>query len=248
MQQIYTIGLSKQASDLYKILSQKGALTALQIGRFLDIHQHAVYRLADHLIQIGMVEEITARPKLFRAKNISQSRENYLSSQRSWFDEVMSGIKIRSIKTNINKTNEFQISFIQGREQFFEQCARDLRSATQKANFIILGLKTGISPELLLEEKNAVERGVPVNIIAQEYNPENKIVLRAWRQAGLNVKYGKSIGFHLVLIDNTISYLMTYDPQDKLKRYAVRIIHQPINQQLQLIFHKHWKVAKVIED
>ncbi|MBI4008664.1 hypothetical protein HY357_00350 [Candidatus Roizmanbacteria bacterium] len=246
MQEIYSTGLSKQAIDLYKILSQKGALTALQIGRFLDIHQHAVYRLADHLKQIGMVEEIPGRPKLFRVKNISQSRENYLSYQRSWFDEIMRGIKERNIEININKTNEFQISFIQEREQIFEQCAIDLQNANRKANFIVLGLKTGISPELLLEQKNAVERGVPVNIIVQEYSAENKIVLQAWKQAGLNVRYGKPIGFHLLLIDDTISYLMTYDPQDKLKRYATRIVHRPINQQLQLIFEKYWKEAKVI--
>jgi len=139
---------------------------------------------------------------------------------------------------------EHKISFIFGREEIFQKVADDLNEAKKEAKFIVLGLPIGISPELLLTQKNAVGRGVPVQIIVQEYTKENQKTLRSWKMQGLDVRHGKPIGFHLLLIDEAISYLMYYDPQEKTKRYAVRIVHPAINSELRALFNTHWRMAK----
>ncbi|MBI2611810.1 hypothetical protein HYW54_03640 [Candidatus Gottesmanbacteria bacterium] len=243
--QIYDVGLSSQAIEVYKLLLQRGILSASEIARELGVQRTAIYRLATHLMSIGMITEVSAWPKRFRANSLSNSEDRYLNYQRTWFSSTFQGIQdiTKSKKVDLS----FSLSFIEGREEIFQKIAEDLRKAEKWAKFIVLGLPQGISPELLFEQKNAVERDVPVKIIVQEYSFENNIVLLSWEKAGLDVRFGKKIGFHLLLIDNSITYLMTYEKENKLKRSAVRIMHAEINKQLQKIFDDYWRDAKKIK-
>jgi len=243
---IYPKVLSKQATSTYKLLIQKGEMSAKQIGDALDIFPNSVYRLINHLEQIGLVEQINAYPRKFRARNVEEGWNNFIAYKKRSFDRLVSGINLKEKEGEL-PSKRFSITFIQGREAVFEQCIKDLSQTQNEAKFIVLGLKIGISPELMLAQKNAVERGVKFREIVQEYIDENREMILNWKKQGLDIRHGQPIGFHLLLFDDKISYIMSYDPLDKTKRYAVRIIHKAINQQLQDIFNKHWKKAKRIK-
>ena len=237
----YTKGVSPQGREIYSFLQKRGALTAQKLATLLHVHPSAIYRLARYLVSIGLIQETSGRPIYFRSLPTPEAKENYLVYQKGRVENIFSGLPANlSLKT----TENYHISFIQERDAIFSRVAEDLRTAKKEAHFIVLGLPIGVSPELMLEQKNAVERGVSVKIIVQEVGEENKETITSWQKQGLTLHQGKPIGFHLLLIDDIISYLMYFDREDKTKRYAVRIVHSAINHNLQIIFDQHWKHSK----
>jgi hypothetical protein len=111
---------------------------------------------------------------------------------------------------------------------------------------IILGLSEGISPELLLAQKEAVARGVQFKIIIQEYSPKNKDTIASWISNGAEIRLITPIGFHLIILDSKVAYLMTYDEVKRYKRTAVRFSHPSIALQHQSTFDKYWQQASAI--
>lgn len=241
----YTKGVSPYGGKIYALLTQKGSLTAREIANSLNIYPNAVYRIAHYLKDVGMIEVISTTPFTLRALPVNDAQGNYLSFQQTQLRNLLGNLVTQTDSTS-KQSDNYQISFIQGREEIFARCAQDLKTAKQRAKFIVLGLPIGVSPELMLEQRNAAKRGVQMQIIAQEYSEENIETLKSWQVQGLDVRHGKLIGFHLLLIDEAISYLMYYEPKDKTKRYAVRIVHQAINKQLQKIFAEQWRKAKLL--
>lgn len=238
MATIYAKGISPHGRKIYSLLQERGTLTVRKLATLLRVHPSAIYRLARYLISIGLIEEISKRPIYFRALPSLEAKENYFAHQKDRIENIFSGLPVN---TSVKTTENYHISFIQDREAIFARVAEDLKTAKKRAHFIVLGLPIGVSPELMLEQKNAVQRGVPVKIIVQEVSNENKETISSWKKQGLLLRRGLPIGFHLLLIDDSISYLMYYDQQDKTKRYAVRILHSAINRELQAIFKEHWK-------
>lgn len=240
----YAKGISPQGRKLYQLLNKVGPMDAKRIAEELKLHQSAIYRLAYCLVDLGLVEQINRRPAIFQALSSQEGRDNYLAYQQEQIGQLLAGVSQKKSKILLENYN---FSFIQGREEIFDQVSRDLKEAKEKAHFIVLGLPMGVSPELLLEQRNAVARGVPIKIVIQEFGQENLETLRSWQKQGLELRLGKPIGFHLLLIDRNISYLMYFDQADKTKRYAVRIIHQAINEQMQKVFSDHWRKAKSLK-
>ena len=242
MNRIYSKGISNQGRKLYNLLV-KGPLAAKEIASRLHKHQSAIYRLAHYLVEIGLITKSNQRPLTFEILPPKEGQENYLAYQKDKVSDLLSFVYPN---TTSSPTKNYHFSFMQGRENIFARVADDLKTASNDAHFIVLGLPIVVSPELLLEQKRAVERGISIKIIVQEFSPENINTLTSWQKQGLELRLGKPIGFHLLLIDNYISYLMSYDKDDKTKRYAVRIYHQQINVQLQKIFSSVWKKSKSI--
>ena len=240
---MYSKGISPDAHKFYALLGSKGAMTIHEISSKMHKLPTAIYRLAYYLIDLGLITKTNKRPITFQALPSLEGQENYFAYQKGKVDDLFS--LVSSVKTDFS-TEKYEFSFIQGRNNIFNRVTDDLKKAKNEAHFIVLGLPIGISPDLLLEQKKAVERGIPVKIVIQELNLNNRNTLESWQKQGLELRLGQSIGFHLLLIDDLISYLMSYDSQDKIKRCAVRIFHKQINIQLQKIFLTIWKKAKPI--
>ncbi|MEK7074032.1 MAG: helix-turn-helix domain-containing protein [Patescibacteria group bacterium] len=233
--------MSPQARKLYHILLSQGNLDVNRMSKELKILPPAVYRLARYLLDVGLIEAVSRHPAVFHAVPVSEGQDSYLAHQRSQLNMLFSGLPNRA---PVESSEAYHIAFLEGREPIFARVAEDLQIAAKGAKFIVLGLPIGVSQELLLEQRNAVARGVPVYIIVQEYTPENQETIRSWQTQGLTVRVGTPVGFHLLLVDDTISYLMYYEEIDKTKRYAVRIVHKAIHAEFEKIFDSHWKKAK----
>lgn len=238
----YKIGLSKQAIDVYQLLLDQGSFSATDIGKRLKLAPTAVYRLVDHLIFLGIITASATRPALYSAKDPSLAREQYIAAQRAWFtDSVVGNFMISQMSQTSEQMTD--AAFITGRNAIFSRITKDYHMVKRSIIMIILGLSEGISPELLLAQKDAVEKGVRCKIIVQEYRAENRDTITSWIQNGAVVRHGKPIGFHMVILDDRISYLMWYDEHDRSKRTAVRFVHAGIAKQLQAVFDGFWRDA-----
>lgn len=240
------IGISPQAIKVYRLLLKKKELTAKEIGHSLNIFPNAVYRLMDELEKVGFLEKKNLYPKRFRVRSLNEAWDNFFLFSKNKFDKMFSDINVEEEKKE-DYYKEFSISFITKREALFDQFIEDLSHTKKEAKFIVLGLSIGISPELLLAEKQAIEKGIKIKEIIQEYTEENQKTIESWLKIGVNLRIGNPIGFHLLLFDDTISYIVLYQPKNKIVRYGVRIIHKGINYQLQDIFNKCWGKAKQLD-
>lgn len=238
----YHIGLSKQAIAVYRLLVSDGTLSVIEIGKRLHIAPTGVYRLVEHLHAMGIVTENGSRPARYSANDPVTARDQYIQAQQAWFDDLGLG-HATALRNGAAGEQLMGASFISGRSDIFARIAMDYPTVTQTAHMAILGLSEGISPELLYVQKVAVERGVQCRIVVQEYAPENKDTLLSWTKNGATIRLGKSIGFHLIIFDNHISYLMWYDEHNRYKRTAVRFTHPGIARALQAVFETHWRTA-----
>lgn len=242
----YKIGLSKQAIGVYRILLSQGSLSATDIGKRLSLAPTAVYRLVDHLVFMGIITEDTNRPVKYSAKDPSFAREKYIAAQRAWFTDSVVGDSVVLLQDSHLPEQMTDAAFITGRNAIFSRITKDYHMVKRSINMIILGLSEGISPELLLAQKDVVEKGVRCKIIVQEYRAENRNTITSWIQNGAVIRHGKPIGFHMVILDDCISYLMWYDEHDRYKRTAVRFVHKGIAKQLQSVFDGCWRDSTLI--
>jgi len=240
MKSTYAEGLSQQAVYVYKKLLKGKVLTAKELGDALHISPTSIYRIALHLKRYGLIEITNDFPQKFIAIDMNKARENFLLLQRNWF------VKMFQTNNDLFRQSAFDVSFFQSREEALEKCTEDVRLARKKVRFFILALKIGVPAEFLYEWKKAVERGVDIKMLIQEFNEENKEMLYYWKHTDINIRHSKPFGWHLFLIDDDISYIMMYDQKDKSKRLAVRFVHPQINNKLQVIFNNEWQKSRTL--
>ena len=241
----YKIGLSKQAIGVYTLLLTHGNLSSADIGKRLHIAPTGVYRLLDHLAALGIITASVTRPTRYSAKDPHTARECYLLAQRMWFDASIR-VSGDDIRNRTSSDGGIQVSFLSDRIAVFDEIARDFPQVKRSASMIVLGLPDGIAPELLKAQHDAVARGVVCRIIVQEYTKANAETIRHWIQNGAEVRIGTSIGFHIIVLDDTVAYVMASDPKDRSKRTCVRFGHQGITREMQRVFDRHWQHARPV--
>jgi hypothetical protein len=63
---------------------------------------------------------------------------------------------------------------------------------------------------------------------------------------GVQVRHGTYLGWHLFLIDNDHTYIVMFDPENKVIQTGTFLVHRGINQELQGIFEKYWDEADTL--
>lgn len=239
----YSIGLSKQAISVYKLLLKSEPLSAKEIAASLKIIRHDVYRLTQHLQACGLIDRLEGYPVKYKAKLVNEARKNYLTQQGSWFSELFTSDLSNGIRQDGPDDKPFDISFIQTRDEHLEMMINKIKKAKQSIKYIILALPVGIPAEMIYEFNQAVKRGIDLKIIAQEHSKENHNILMSYKNVGAQVRHGRQIGWHLFLVDDNFSSIAMFDPKNKYIQTGVRLIHQGINSELQGIFEKYWEDA-----
>jgi len=244
---LYKNGFSLQIASAYRAVLKKGVLNVNELANALSIQPQGIYRILHHLEEIGLIEEVGGRPKKYKSRAISEAIDHFLLHQRNWFLEYLISETQDEKKDITSEEDLMKVSVILGRDELLERYNKDLRDAKKQVNLVVIGLPIGIPPETLYEEVSALKRGVIIRELVQEVNPENKEMLLRWIKNGIVVRQIKQpIDIHLILIDEYISYLGVFDIDDKTRRILIRFKNKPINQQLQILFEKHWRRAKRI--
>ena len=244
---LYRSGLSPQAVLIYRTILRKGVSSVNEIATELSLKPQGIYRILDHLENIGLIERLRGRPKKYRARTLSGGLNFFLLNQRSWFLEKLNLEEIARGSNLLKRETRTDISVILGRDELLEKYNQDLKVSKDSVNLIVIGLSLGIPSETLYQEVAAVRRGVVIRELVQEVTPKNREMLLRWIKNGIDVKQTRPLGFHLILIDDVISYVGIFDTRDRVKRTAVRFQSKAINLELQSVFQKYWRNAKTID-
>lgn len=232
----------KQAEKIYKLLLAKNKpLTAYQIAEKFNIFPNAVYRDIYKLEKYNLVQKSPTRPMRFNALQPKEGLETFLLSHRNWFSESFVG---NSLTSNYQSDPSLDLSFIRDRNDSVYRSTQDLKQAKVQVLQIVSGLE--LPADTMLEIKNAIDRGVTIKIIVQTLSENNRELLENWKRLGVKLKSTKSISSRLILIDNHITYLMSYNPDQESENIGIRFNYRPITTLMQEIFEKRWQSAKMI--
>ncbi len=233
------ISVPAQARDIYKLLLDKGNLNANQIGRKLDIFPNAVYRSTETLKKLGCISESKSYPVVYHATPPNQSVEKFLLLSREGF---LSTFSYKNITADANSSPN--ISFIKDRETLLNKYADYAKSAQKQINLIISGHE--LPPFVYIENLKAVRRGVVVRAIIQNYEKSNTLEIQDWKDSGLQVRYLPTVDLRLVIIDNKIVQIMSYNSKESLSSMGIEFSYRPLAQVMIGVFEEKWQESIII--
>ncbi len=233
-----TKSISPQSEQIYRLLLKNHSLTAKAIAKNLNIFPHAVYRAAKPLIEFGFIHKVGEYPIKYEAKPISETVDLYaFLIMKSFREAFYSGQK-----EIFNKPLDIQ--FIKDREDLIEKTNRDLENSKITVDFIISGLE--VSPETVLQYKNALQRGVKIKAIVQNLDETTKEMFDNWQRMGVVVRYHPNMEARIFIIDEKIVYFTSYNPQNKDEAIGARFNYSPLARLINELFEKRWKIAEKI--
>lgn len=233
--------LSKQTRNIYSLLLSNGQMSAVDIGNELNIFPHAVYRSTRQLESLGCINQAGKHPTLFQAIPINDSVETFAMMQRDLFLNTF-------LKGPMNKKNSLQtelnISFIESREMMFEKALADIQNAKDEMDNLASGDE--LPPEIMLAQKEALDRGVRICTLFQKRNEKNESFIKARMKMGEQIRISESLNTRIVIFDKRIVYVMSYDPTNYIKSMGIRFEYAPLGQLMYQQFEQYWEKGKEI--
>lgn len=233
--------LSPQAAEVYRmLLATDEPTTAKSLGSKLSIFPNSVYRVVKDLEKHGLVERLSGRPVRFRARPAEKAVDGLFLPYREWFLESFSAGK----EDRVEERDDLGVSFIHNRDESIERSTEDQKSAKKEVLLIISGDE--VPQETILVNKQAMERGVKIKIIAQRVDEENREMLENWQKMGMEIRYSPTIKTRITIIDGRIVYIVSYNPEDYKQGIGVRFNYPPVAHLLREMFMRRWRETKRI--
>ncbi len=227
--------MSPQSQLLYQaLLRSKNPLSAKKLSTMLHIFPNTVYRLAEPLINMGLITKMNQYPYEFVAKPLDEGLSMYLLHQNDWFSQSFSQ-RHRSPSGNI------QFSFIQSREELFNVSIDETNKASQSVDLLRSGQE--IPAELMLAIIEAKKRNVVTRMLIQDYAPKNINLVNNWKKNGILVRHTTLRHMRLMLYDSTSVYFMSYRHSDSERDLGMKISYAPFATILSQLFDDWWRKA-----
>lgn len=235
--------LTPQSEAIYNELSKTKQMTAKTIGQRLGIHPQAAYRALKPLCKLGVVEQIGRYPRKYRILFSEDSLETYLKmAQEEYIKKFFANTKVKKNKNPFSQL--LQIEFIQNRKELNQRTIVDIVQAKKKFDCIVSGHE--VPAEQLLAYKQAIARGVKLRFIVQHFDEFNRYMFLNWRKLGMKVKYYPVLEARIIIIDNKIVYITSYNPNMNEEAVGARFDYAPIAKIMSEVFESRWTQAEEI--
>lgn len=232
--------LAPQSLAIYQALSHTKYMTAKNLASKLGIFPQAAFRAIKPLEKLGVVESTGRYPKKYRIKASEESLDSYLQiAQEQYIKTFLSSIK--SPKSLLQKLN---VTFIQNREELLKRMNADVAKAKMKIDNIVSGEE--VPAETILARKNAISRGVKFRFIVQHVDEFYKYMFSNWKKLGAEVKYYPLVEARIIIIDDRIVYITSYNHKAKNEAVGVRFDYPPIAKLMTELFEKRWAKAQEV--
>jgi len=237
------LGFSAHEALVYKLLLKEGSMDVKKIAKSANVLPNALYRLLLKLQNKGLITVSGSRPALYKAITPSIALDNYITNK---IHELES---FRSVTTNrlqiTKKDSQTRIDLIKDAHDFFLEYARAANQT--KEEILIISIGESVPEEVMLANRDAIQRGVTIRFIVHKLDQDNRDLLLSWRKMGLLIRYFPDWGFHLVVFDNTISLLSINNPDRTSERIALMIYSRGLSKAYADYFNSTWNKAKEIE-
>ena len=210
-----SLGLSKDAIEVYELLLDRdSAMTAQNIAECLMIFPSAVYRLFYELEGIGLLTREARRPRSYKALlpeiGFSRAAEN----RRLQLEKQLSSLSLAA------PTQTVPAELVIGREALYSRYEIEAVKAVSTIDVHSIGI--AYSKSLHDTQRQAIQCGVRIRHIVQEFNPSNFHVINSWKELGVDIRLLKSArGFHMMVFDQSKVIVSFSNPLDTRDRISI---------------------------
>lgn len=228
-----------QTRQIYKILIEENcALTSGELALKIRVSASDIYRLTKTLLDIGLIEKIKGRPVKFQAKPVSEGSGFFLLNESRWFDDQF-GLQIQ-----VKEQADMQMEFIQGRDELMRVSATETDKCSKSVDLLRSGHE--IPPDTMRATVQAIQRGVKVRMLIQDYGEENREQVDNWLRNGILVRKTTLKHLRLMLYDSKVCYFMSYKHTDSGQDQGMKIVYPPFAAILSEYFNKLWQESEKI--
>jgi sugar-specific transcriptional regulator TrmB len=242
-EQLKRLGFTHQEIQVYLTLIRKDACNAKQIAKKLAIFPNAVYRTIHELAKKGFVTTTKRYPITFEAVSPQTAIPLFVEGQMAKLQDISTTITTSLLPLPMN-SNPTTVDLMYGTNTIFEHGAKLLDASAQE--MLVISIGEPLPPNLLLAVKNAVARGVSINMIVHKYDEENKAVIENLKKNGYIIRYSPGWGFHIAIYDQKNALLIVNNPEQTDERVAMFIRSVGLCKALRDYFYTTWRKAKVV--
>lgn len=239
--ELVQLGLTEAETRCYQFLVSEGAGTAYEVAAKLNMFSNAVYRLMAGLVKKGFVVELETRPSVFQPIPPSVAIDAYAKLKIKQIEEQKFRVLERFSKPALSRT---RIHVLTGRNAMFDAYIQLAKEATKEIFIISIGEEVG--DEIKLVNRDAIERGVSIKLIAHRHDKSNEALLQNWVAMGVMVRHVPDQGFHLVVVDGEKSIFSVNNPTHTHERLSLFVNNQGLSAAFQTYFRSLWNKAKPV--
>jgi sugar-specific transcriptional regulator TrmB len=243
LNQLVNLGLSEHQALVYQTLIENGPLPAKSIAGKIGILPHAVYRLIKKLEKLELVSTNKDHPKIFRPVPPSVALEVLSKNKITDIEDL----KTQALNALITKTkpSETQVEILTNKSQLFKTYVSKAQKA--KTEILIISIGEHISGQMMITNRDAIERGVDFRMIAHKYDRTNQKLLSSWVKMGWQVRHYPDWGFHLIVIDKKTSILSINNPRNTEERISFLFQSTGLSKAFRDYFFSIWEKATPIK-
>ncbi len=240
--ELCALGLTDAESKCYQLLVTEGTTDSYQLAKKLNFFPNAVYRLMRGLVYKGFAVKLDTRPASYQPVPPMVAIEACVKQKTLEIEEQ----KIHALEflaTNKPVSNT-HVDLLTGKNALYAAYLQLAKAA--KEEICIVSIGEPVTDEVKIVNRDALERGVAIKMIAHRYDKRNEELLRNWVKMGIEVKYVPDWGFHLVIIDKTISIISVNNPQETKERTSLIIHNEALSKALKSYFMEVWSKAREV--
>ncbi len=236
------LGFSRDEARIYETLIREGPASVRSISQKVEVLPTALYRLLKKLIVKGLVSPTGKHPAIYRAVFPSMALDGFIKTKQLEL-ETMKEQVINQLTPKM-ESDQTRIDLLKSAYEFFLTYAELAKEA--KREILIISIGETVPDEVLLANRDALERNVKIRFIAHKYDASNKDLLSRWQKMGIEVKHYPDWGFHLVIFDGIKSMLSVNNPNNTNERTVLVIYNKGLAKAHTDYFYSIWKKAKEI--
>jgi sugar-specific transcriptional regulator TrmB len=236
------LGFTRREVEVYLVILDLGVSSAQVIAQILKVSPNSLYRMLDKLVRSKLVTISNAWPETYKAVPPSLGFDYLAKSKFLELEEAKE--KIINLLPAPKDSDQTTIKIVGGVRELFSSYAK--LSKKTKREILIISTGEEVPEEVLLANRDSLERGVNIRFIAHQFDESNKNLLIRWERMGVKVRHLPGKGFHLVVFDKNHALLSTSNLKNPKERTTIHIFSQPLSKALSDYFSSVWKKASPI--
>lgn len=238
------LGLTPDEAKTYTLLLTKGSQTAASIANSIGVLPNAIYRLAKKLKNKGFIVFLDTTPTKYQVIPPSVAIKAFYEQSRAQLTETTyESISLLSGPTEQNP--QTRIDTVISQAEVFSRFVELTKKV--KKEVLVISIGETVPDEVKLVIRDAKERGANVKLMFHIYNQENESIIKSWIKMGIEVRHSPGWGYHLMLFDRKISFLVANNPDETAERTGMVIYSQSLAKVHRDYFFSLWENANIIK-
>ena len=242
IQEFVKLGFTKLEASIYLSIYKSGTTSALELAKKLNASPNSLYRSLEKLTQKNILSSSNNWPKTYKA--ISPRFAFDLMVKNKIIEIEESKEKLISLLPTSNSNDQTKIEIVGGSKELFDNYVK--LSQNTKKEILIISIGEEVSEEVLLANRDCLQRGIKIRFIAHKLDQTNKNLLIRWQRMGMEVKHLPGQGFHLVIFDQNQTLLSASNPKIPDQRTTIHIYSPEISKSMSDYFFSIWDQATPI--